>query len=196
MKGLILLITILFAGCGSAPPILMPTADGPSASGSEVIRVFVKPINTKGFGSEDKRKWGIDLSAHFTAFEVRVMNNTRKEILFEPLHTFLIDDQNRKHPSLDRAESVRYYTEGDQKTLFALIPKSEWQLGRDTDIIQNGVITGGVIQPGSQRKGLLLFKKMSAEHCQKVVLTLNGITVIKTREEKRFTFPLSCKEEN
>lgn len=193
MKGLIL-FTILLGACVAAPPTLMPTADGPSASGSEVIQVFVKPISTKGFGSEDKLKWGIDLSAHFTAFDVRVMNNTRKEVLFEPLNSFLIDDEGRKHPSLDRKESIRYYMEGDQRSLFTLIPKSEWQVGKETDKIQSGVITGGVIQPGGQKEGLLLFKKISAEHCQKVALTLNGITVIESREEKRFAFPLSCKK--
>jgi len=192
----LLLIILLFSGCVNAAPTLIPIATGPSAFGSDVIRVFVKPVDTTGFGSEDKRKWVIDLSTHFTAFEVRVVNNTRKEILFEPLHTFLTDDQNRKYPSLDREESIRHYTEGDQRTVFALIPKSEWQIGRDTDIIQKGVITGGVIQPGGQKEGLLLFKKMDAESCQKVILTLNGITVVKTKEEKSFSFHLSCEREN
>ncbi len=192
MKRLIL-FTILLAGCVSASPTLIPTAEGPSASGSEVIRVFVKPISTGGIGSEDKLKWGIDLSAHFTAFDVRVINNTPKDILFEPLHSFLIDDQNRKHPPLDREDSIRYYTEGNQRSLFTLIPKSRWQLAKETDKIQSRVITGGIIQSGRQKEGLLLFKKMSTDQCQKVVLTLNGITVVETKEEKPFAFPLSCK---
>ncbi|MFQ5579624.1 MAG: hypothetical protein ACE5FZ_03355 [Nitrospiria bacterium] len=174
----------------------MPTSGGPNAFGPEVIRIIVKPINTKGFASEDKKRWGVDLSAHFTAFNVQVVNNTPKEILFEPLNAFLADDKNQKHPSLDREESIRTYTEGDQKTLFTLIPRSKWQIGRGADKIQSGYITGGVIQPGGRREGLLLFKKLSNEHCQKVILTLEGITVIKTKEEKRFSFPLSCAERN
>jgi hypothetical protein len=174
--------------------MLRPTSGGSSASGSEVIRVFVKPISTTGFGSEDKLKWGVNLSTHFTAFDVRIMNNTRKEIAFEPLQAFLIDGQNREHASLDRKETIRTYREEDQRTRFSLIPKSEFQIGKETDIIQNGIISGGVIQPGSQKEGLLLFKKISAEHCQTVVLTLKGITVVETKENKRFSFPLSCEE--
>lgn len=192
MKRLVL-FAILLTGCMPSHPVLRPTSEGPSAPGSELIRIIVKPISTAGFGSDDKLKWGIDLSAHFTAFDVRVVNNTPKEILFEPMHSFLTDEQNQKYPSLSREESIRYYEEGDQRTLFTLIPRSAWRVGKDTDKIQRSVITGGIIQSGGQKEGLLLFKKMSAEHCEKVVLTLDGITVIETSEEKRFAFPLSCK---
>src|SRR5581483_2422985 len=86
----------LIAGCASVSPPLAPISNAPISSDAETIQVVVKPIVTKGIGSEDEKKWGVDLSAYFTSFEVRVINKTKKQIFFNPLQSYLIDGTGRK----------------------------------------------------------------------------------------------------
>jgi hypothetical protein len=182
----------LIAGCASVSPPLAPISTGPISSDTETIQVVVKPIVTKGIGSEDEKKWGVDLSAYFTSFEVRVINKTKKQISFNPLQSYLIDGTDRKQTALNETESVRYY-KGEGESVITLVPKSNLRTQEETEKILNARLIEGPVLPGEQKDGILLFKKISRDRCQKVTLELNGITVPESGEEKRFSFSFACE---
>ncbi len=185
----------LIAGCTSVSPPLTPLASGPISSDTETIQVIVKPIVTKGIRSEDEKKWGVDLSSYFTSFEVRLINNTSKQIIFNPLHSYLIDEKDQRRTALDEKESIRYYIKGDGDSVMTLVPKSDAKIEEETKKILTARISEGPVLPGKRKEGILLFKKISRDHCQKVTLELNGITVFESGEEKRFSFSFSCDSE-
>lgn len=188
---MIFLLFFFIAGCASVSPPLTATEGGPHSSDSEIIQVIVKPIVTKGIGSEDERKWGVDLSAYFTAFEVRVINATSKEISFNPLQSYLVDEGNRRG-ALDEKETVSYYTKGDGEPVMTLIPKSKVKIEEEIDKIKRAHLGEGPILPGREKEGIVYFKKINRDDCQKVILELNGISVAETGEEKSFSFSFSC----
>lgn len=182
------------AGCASVSPPLTPISNAPISSDAETIQVVVKPIVTKGIGSEDEKKWGVDLSAYFTSFEVRVINKTRKQISFNPLRSYLIDETDQKQTALDEAESLRYY-KGEGDSVFTLVPKPNAKIQEETEKILMARLNEGPVLPGEQKDGILLFKKISRNRCQKVTLELNGIAVPESGEEKRFSFAFACDSE-
>jgi len=184
----------LIAGCASVSPPLTPISNAPISSDAETIQVVVKPIVTKGIGSEDEKKWGVDLSAYFTSFEVRVINKTKKQISFNPLQSYLIDGTDQRETALNEAESLRYY-KGDGDSVITLVPKSNGKIQEETEKILTARLNEGPVPPGEQKDGILLFKKISRDRCQKVTLELNGITVPQSGEEKRFSFSFACDNE-
>lgn len=191
MKKFIFLI-IFFAGCAAQSPPLSPLTESPTSSNSETIQVVVKPVVTKGFGSEDEKKWGIDLSAYFTAFEVRVINHTSKDIFFSPFRARLVTEKEQVFLPLTEKESIHYYKNGNGEPIITLFPKSEQRAAEEIEKIKEAHLPETDISPGNAKEGLLFFKKIGSEGCQKVVLELNEITVVESREVKNFSFPFAC----
>ena len=185
----------LIAGCASVSPPLTAVSNAPISSDAETIQVIVKPIVTKGIGSEDEKKWGVDLSAYFTSFEVRVLNQTKKQISFNPLQSYLVDGADQKQSALNEAESILYY-KGEGDSVITLVPKPNAKIQEETEKIVAARLNEGAILPGEQKDGILLFKKISRDRCQKVSLELNGITVPESGEEKRFSFSFACDNES
>ena len=191
-RGFALPILFLLAGCTASAPLLRPTVKGTTAPENEVIQVIVKPITTQGFGSEDEKRWGVDLSAYFTAFYVTLVNRTKEAIAFDPRNAVLLDDSGEKRVALNRTESIRYYREGDDPSRVVLIPKSKARINEEVAKIDAARLTGGRIGPGGEKSGLILFRKVRRNQCRSVLLALEAVTVIRTGEKKRFTFPFSC----
>lgn len=189
----ILVLAVFLFGCTPSSPLLLPTAEGKNAAGTEVIQIIVKPITTHGIGSEDEKRLGIDLSDYFTAFEVILVNQTKEAISYSLSKTYLAIEGEREQLPLSEAGSIRYYHEGDDPTRIILFPKSKKKMAQEIDRIKIARLKDGDILPGDRRGGLILFKKISQDHCRDVVLTLDDITVTKTGEKKRFSFPFSCK---
>ncbi len=185
----------LIVGCASISPPLMPVSNAPISSDVETIQVVVKPIVTKGIRSEDEKKWGVDLSSYFTSFEVRVINKTNKQIFFNPRQSYLTDEKDLRHAAFDEKESIRYYIKGDGDLVMTLVPKSNVKIQEETEKILTAQWVESSISPGNQKEGILLFKKITRDRCQKVTLELNGITVSETAEEKRFSFAFACDNE-
>jgi hypothetical protein len=190
--GTIMLLFIFVIGCSPLAPPLSPVAKLPVSTDEEVIQVVVKPIVTKGFRSEDEQKWGIDLSAYYTAFEVRVINRTGKEIFLNPSLARLTDETNESHAPLDEKESIQHYMKGNGDPIITLVPKPRGVVEEETGKIINARLAAGTILPGKEKEGLLLFNKISPQHCRKVVLELNGITVVLSGERKNFSFQFAC----
>ncbi len=193
MLKIISILALFFTGCSTSSPLLMPTAEGQNAGGREAIRVIVKPITTHGLGSEDEKRLGIDVSEHFTAFEVLLSNQTKEAISYTLSRTHLTIETEREEYPLNETESIQYYREGDDPTRIILFPKSKKKIAKEIEKIKALRLKDGDILPRDQKKGLILFKKVGQAHCRDVVLTLEDIIVIKTGEKKRFSFPFSCK---
>lgn len=193
MLKIISMLALFFVGCTPSSPLLIPTAEGKNTGGRKVIQVIVKPITTHGIGSEDEKRLGIDLSRYFTAFEVVLANQTKEAISFSLSKIYLSIEEEEEHLPLNETDSIRYYREGDDPKRIILFPKSKKKMAREIEKIKAIRLKDGDIAPGDRKKGLILFKKVGQDHCRDVALTLEDITVMRTGEKKRFSFPFSCK---
>ncbi len=190
MKRFILLLFLLPA-CTSVSPPLAPLERPLTSGASEIVQVIVKPVITSGINSEDEQKYGVDLSAYFTAFEVHIINRTNEEISFDPTQARLINGTGQINSGLDEQGAVQYYMNGGGNTILTIVPKSKAIVDEETRKIVRARITEGMIGPGGQKEGLLFFKKVSPEHCQEIVLKLD-VAVRESGERKDFSFPFSC----
>lgn len=191
----VLIFVVLFwLGCASAPPMLSPIPSVPPSFESELIQVTIKPVITKGIHSEDEDKWGVDISAYFTAFEVKVVNHTLEEISYDPSLSRLVNEKGQSRQALSEDQSIRYYENGDAEAVITLVPKPRGMADAEMQKIKVARIPSGKISPGGRKEGLLLFKKVRAEECDKLNLELNGITVVESGEVKAFSFPFTCNE--
>ena len=190
----LIVFLFLWAGCAAGSPPLLPAVPSPPLPDSEIIQVNVKPIVTQGIGSEDELKWGADISAYFTGFEVRVINRTSEEILYDAALARLTDEKGLSRSVLNEEESSRYYEIANGETVMTLLPKPKELAEKEIQRIRVARISSGKIAPGGRKEGILLFKKLHPEDCSKVVLELNGITVAESGEVKIFSFPFTCDE--
>lgn len=190
MKRFIIFVFLLI-GCTPVAPPLSPLEKPSTPEGSEIIQVIVKPVVTSGIQSEDEQKWGVDLSAYFTAFEIRIINRTNEEITFEPAQAHLINGGGQVTPVLDEKGTIQYYMNGGGEPIVTIVPKSGAIVEEETRRILRARMKEGIIAPGGQKEGLLFFKKVSPEHCQEIVLELD-VVVSGSGERKGFSFPFSC----
>lgn len=190
MKTFILLFFLLGA-CAPLSPSLTPVDNPSTSDGPEIVQVVVKPVITSGIKSEDEQKWGVDLSAYFTAFEVRIINKTSEEITFEPTRARLVNESGQITQALDEKGTIRYYLNGDGDPVVTLIPKSKAVIEEEKKRILQARIKDATITPGGQKEGLIFFKKVSPEHCQEIALELD-VAVGESGERKEFSFPFSC----
>jgi len=192
MRKLVIALSLFCFGCTSLSPALKPVSKGEVSTSKESINLFVKPVVTQGLGSEDEKLWKMDVSAYFTAFEVALVNNTMKSLEFDPRQSYLLIEEDQRFAALDQEASIKYYKLGDAATTFTLIPKSEKKVREEIARIKAAGLQGGTVEPGQQQRGLIYFRKLKQNHCENVVLNLEGIRVAETGEEKRFSFVFSC----
>lgn len=190
MKFFIFLLFLLGA-CAHPSPVLSPLDPPPAAEGPEIIQVIVKPVVTSGIKSEDEQKWGVDLSAYYTAFEVQILNKTNEEVIFEPTQARLVNGSGQVIPALDEKGTIRYYMNGGGDTVLTLLPKSKAIIEEETKRILQARLKQAAIAPGGQKEGLIFFKKVSPEYCKEIKLELD-VDVGESGERKEFSFPFSC----
>ncbi len=188
------LFYVVLAGCTTTAPLLIPTAAGKNTPNHEAIQVIVKPITTQGIGSEDEKRLGINLSDYFTAFDVALVNRTKEAITFSLSDISLMIDAETEQRPLDENRSIQYYKKGDDPSRLVLIPKSKKTVEEEIALIKASRLKDGDLSSGAQKKGLILFKKVRQKDCRDVALAFERITVIRTGEEKRFSFSFSCAE--
>jgi hypothetical protein len=188
---IVVLAFISLYGClpASAPP-LAPVVETPVRS--DQISVWVKPVDTAGFNSEDRKRWGMDLAAHYTAFEVKVANHTSETVAFDPQKVTLTDRMDRTQTPLSEQESISYYMTGGRKSFFTLWPKSSGRTEEETRKIVLNRMTPTSLPPGEGAEGAVYFRKVSSRSCAEMVLTF-PFTMPKTQEKNEVAFRFSCQ---
>lgn len=191
------LASILFfvIGCTTAAPYLEPVREEKIPEGKEYITVYVRPVYTKGFFSEDKKRYGIDLSSYFTAFDIKIVNKTEKTIKFDTGKVELIDSGKIVHNPLSENEGVEYYKSGgsDPGGAIVLLPKARKLVEEDTEKIRKiSMAKETIIKKGEEKGGILLFKKLKEESCKGIILKVTGITIEELKEGREFEFRFIC----
>lgn len=193
-----ILVAIFFfvSGCTTASPYLEPAKEEKIPEGKEYITVYTRPVYTKGLFSEDKKKYGIDLSSYFTAFGVKVVNKTERAVRFDISKVELIDSKNVVYKALSETEGVEYYKSGDlgSNKAIVLLPKSRKLVEEDIERIRKiGMPNEMTIQRGGEKEGILLFKKLKEESCRdNLTLKIAGITIEGLKKGKEFEFRFVC----
>ena len=184
----VLLTVTMFSGCVAGSPPLSVVVESPAVAGRLWVRV--KPVVTNLF-SEDRKQFGMDLSAHYTPVEVQIKNQTGKTVRFDPADATLTDRRGKSYSPLNEKESVQYYMTGGWRSVWTLLPRSSAREEKETQTIVVNRMVGGELQPGETGGGLLYFKKIHPKYCGEMTLVL-PFTVVGTGEAKRVTFRLSC----
>ena len=183
----LLAVAILF-GCVAGAPPLSVVVESPATAGRLWVRV--KPVVTDLF-SEDRKKFGMDLSAHYTPFEVQINNQTPRAVRFDPSDATLTDRRGKAYAPLTEKESVEYYMTGGRRSVWTLLPRSSAREEKETQTIVVNRMVGGELPSGETGGGLLYFKRIHPKYCGEMTLVL-PFTVVGTEEAKTVTFRLSC----
>lgn len=184
----VLLVVAILLGCVAGAPPLSVVVESPATA--DRLWVRVKPVVTDLF-SEDRRKFGMDLSAHYTTLEVQIRNQTSQAVRFDPAKVTLTDRRGKSYAPLDEKESVEYYMTGGQRSVWRLFPGASARKERETQTIVIHRMVGGELPSGETGGGLLYFKRIHPKYCGEMTLVL-PFTVVGTGEAKTVTFRLSC----
>jgi hypothetical protein len=201
-RGLVIVLMALMGGmflqaCSNSAPFLVPqdsrNIEGASAGNGEV-KVQIKPIYTSGLESEDRDHYQLDFSNYFTSIEVHLRNGTQDPVTWDPYQSVLKDSDSREFRPLNEEEAVHYYRFGDQDEKgIILLEKPYEQQKEEIGKIKEFMLKAGIILPNQEVTGLILFKRVSFSHCEKILLEVGGIQ-IGGQQETRLKFPLSCPE--
>ncbi len=185
---MVLLVWAILFGCVAASPPLSVVVESPATAGR--LWVQVKPVVTSLF-SEDRKTFGMDLSAHYTTVDIQVKNQTQRAVRFDPARATLTDRRGRDSSPLSGKESVEYYMTGGRRSVWTLLPRSSAREARETRTIMMNRMVAGELETGETGGGLLYFKKIHPKYCGEMTLVL-PFTVVGTGEAKTVTFRLSC----
>lgn len=194
MAGMVLLG---MGGCTTASPVLTPDPSQKDQRASldvpHQLRVSVRPVVTKGFRSEDREQFGIDLSAYFTAFYVEIQNGLSREVWMDAAQIFIEEADRPPLQALSESESVEYYRYGDQpRPVMILIPKRRKLEKQEIEKVRSLHFKSATLPPGSQHRGVVYFKKVSDQHCQGVWLRMDHIQVEGEDQPQQFRFRFNC----
>ncbi len=190
-------ILIFLVGCTAASPYLEPSREEKVPEGKEYITVYARPIYTKGWFSEDKKRFGIDLSSYFAAFDIKIINKTNRTLNFDKNRAGLVDSMGTTYAPLGEGEGVEYYKSGGlgSDKAIVVLPKSRKIAEEDIERIRKIILPDRVnIGKGEEKSGIILFKKLKGESCKGITLKIRGITVEGSEQEKEFEFRFVCPD--
>ena len=191
---ILLAASVPFSACGTRGPYLNPVTPGTdSADRSNEVVVEIKPVDTSGFQNPERERLGIDLSAYYTAFEVTIRNGTTRAVDIDGRDAALVDDDQKTYTVLSAEESLDYYHSGGlsgEKTV--VIPKSLAIAKNEMEKIRDLRLKSGEITPGGTGNGILLFRKVPADKCHQVSLSLRGVRISGEDRNREFGFAFSC----
>lgn len=197
-NGIVFLLFLLIMGCGTISPSLYPIPKGLEKPNEELngqITFFVKPIITTGFSQEERREYKVDLSAHFTSFDVTVLNGTNFSVEIKPELFSLMQDDGTVISSLSVEESLDYFRKGDRlnNEVVRFISKPYRLIKGEREALKNLHLQGTNLKPGSELSGLIFFKKISPDNCKHIKLMVQNLKIHQTGESKSIEFYFSCQ---
>ena len=185
-------------GCGTISPSLYPIPKIIEDSKGELkgeITFFVKPVITTGFSQEERREYKVDLSAHFTSFDVTVLNGTNSSVEIKPELFSIMGDEGFVSPSLSIQESLDYFRTGDEQSREAvhLISKPYHLIKEEMEALKKLYLQNKILEPGTELRGLVFFKKISPDKCKHIKLMVQDLKIKQTGETKKIEFHFSCQ---
>jgi hypothetical protein len=190
-------ILIFLVGCTAASPYLEPSREEKVPEGKEYITVYARPIYTMGWFSEDKKRYGIDLSSYFASFDIKIINKTNRTLNFDKSRAGLIDNSGATYAPLGEDEGVEYYKSGGlgSDKAIVVLPKSRKIAEEDIERIRKIIFPDRVsIAKGEEKSGIILFKKLKEESCKGIILKIRGISAEGSEGEKEFEFRFVCPD--
>lgn len=179
------------AACALRPPMVEPLPVVPTAGGQDLV-VQVRPLDTS-LGSEDRRRYEVDLSAYFSSFLVTIENRTSHPLAVDLASSTLQEASAQPREVLTDDELVRTYRygrEGSGSGGIELVPKAPAMIKLELErirAVRSGAVT---VAPGDQIEQVLIFRPVAAG-CGQSLLTIRGVEVIDEPRGLEFRFPLT-----
>ena len=192
-------LILVLTGCANQTPVLYPSASAkpsipemPSA-----LRVLLTPVDTTGIASPAKSRYGLDVSAYFTAFELQLLNQSNQPVDFESEEIYLIHADGKRQQALTEEESIDYYRYGDlgPDGAVVLISKPLSTMRSEIEQIRRLRIRSAKLLPGESDRGMVLFKKVGSDQCNNVHVKLQGITFTEAARSKDVDVAFTCENQ-
>ncbi len=184
-----LVVLAVLAACANRPPVFDPLPVSVPSGAHDVV-VQIQPIDTQ-LGSEDRRRYGVDFSAYFSAFRVRVENRTAHPLVADLTPSTLGPAEGPVTGVLSDEELVRIYRRGGlEEGAVELIAKAPTVVKREIEQIRAARMPTGRLEPGAHLEGVLFFRPPSGPGCAPSVLTIQGIEMLEEPQRWEFAFPL------
>jgi len=177
------------AACTPRPPVLapLPVTDTP---GARDVVVQVRPIDTR-FGSEDRRQYGVDIGAYFSAFLVSVENRSVHELAVDLKPSTLGPVSGPGSAVLSDEDLVRTYRRGGMdENAVELLAKAPAVVKRELEELRAARMPVTRLEIGGRVEGVLYFRPLAAGDCTQAVLTVRGIERLDEPQQLEFQFPL------
>jgi hypothetical protein len=184
-----LVVLAALTACASRPPVFDPLPVNASLGAHDVV-VQIQPIDTQ-LGGEDRRRYGVDFSAYFSAFRVRVENRTAHPFVADLTPSTLGPAEGPVTGVLSDEELVRIYRRGGmEEGAVELIAKAPTVVKREIEQIRAARMPTGPLEPGAYLEGVLFFRPPAGPDCAPSVLTIQGIEMLDEPQRLAFAFPL------
>ena len=165
----------------------LPVTSAPN--GHDVV-VQVRPLDTR-MGGEDRRRYGIDLGAYYSAFVVSVDNRTSHALTVDLSSSTLQEVSGRVLAVLTDEEVVRGYRSGGGHEGIEVVSKAPSVIKQEVERIRASRVLPVTLSPGGRAEGVLLFSPLTGA-CGELVLTVKGIEVVEDGRRFVFQFPLTA----
>lgn len=178
---------LALAACASRPLVFesLPVTSAPN--GHDVV-VQVRPLDTR-MGSEDHRRYGVDLGAYYSAFVVSVDNRASHALTVDLSSSTLQEASGRVLAVLTDEEVVRSYRSGGGHEGIEVVSKAPAVIKQEMERIRASRAAPATLPPGGRAEGVLLFSPVTGA-CGELVLTVKGIEVVEDGRRFEFQFPL------
>lgn len=180
---------LALAACASRPPVFEPLPVTSAANGHDVV-VQVRPLDTR-MGSEDRRRYGVDLGAYYSAFLVTVDNRVSGALMVDLSSSTLREVSGRVLAVLSDEEVVRGYRSGGGHEGIEVVSKAPSVVKQEVERIRASRAAPATLSPGGRAEGVLLFSPVGSA-CGEAVLTVKGIEVVEDARRLEFQFPLTA----
>jgi hypothetical protein len=158
------------------------------------LKIAVRQIMTSGFRAEDRQEFGVDLSAHFTAFYIDIHNDLKHQVTVNASEVYLQYDDHGPEQALSESESIKYYRFKDRpRPVVTLVPKPRKLEKKEIAKILNLRFRSAILPPGSHHAGVVYFRKIKGQTCNGASLKFEQIQIAGEEIPQRVQFNFRCE---